>query len=502
MPLEDEADRTVQWEAWWDAHRELFYVIPRKKFKENGGQNEGSMTKYGDQMRKMAVEALTKALKDPDRGVRLQAVIALGKVGDQRSAKAVLDTLEQDKAREVRVTSWFALGMLKDKAQMAKMTQALQNARGDEIVRTYAAIALGYAGDPQSVKVLSQVLLSRDQMGVQLGALIALGMIKHKDSAKLMGHILTTPKLHKLLRTLAAYGLGRQDPKVVAPIFTKAIQLRKDDTSVSQAIALAMGGIPGKTIVSNLRWLVVKHKDDYTRAFALLSLARQKNKKQSEFLIEGLKKAPYRIRAFVALALGIQGDKKGLKPLRAFMKKYRNNPSYYAAGAIALGLLKDKEFVPNLMKRIEKSKSREFLPYAITAAGLAGDESVASGLLEVYKKQSRYTNVRQMTTIALLKLKQDDPQKLLVEDLRDGNTFERRASAIAIGETADRGLVEVLCKELEKGDDKRVRAAAARGLGNLMDKSLNFGLTRQLAFAYNYRVTPLNRSLWHVFAIP
>ena len=35
-----------------------------------------------------------------------------------------------------------------------------------------------------------------------------------------------------------------------------------------------------------------------------------------------------------------------------------------------------------------------------------------------------------------------------------------------------------------------------------MDKSLNFGLTRQLAFAYNYRVTPLNRSLWHVFAIP
>ncbi len=500
--LEDETDRSTQWEAWWDANRELFFVIPRKKFQEEDDDGTGSVMKYGDLIRKMAVAALTKGLKDPDRAVRLQSVIALGKIGDSRSTKTLLRVIETDRAREVRVTAWMALGLLRDKSVIDRLVRQLNQPRGDEIVRSYAALSLGYIGDPKSVKDLQRIVERKDHMGVRLSALLAIGRIKHKDSVKVLGRILARPKMHKLLRTVAAYGLGRQDPRSVAPIFLKVMKFRKDDKAVTQAIALAMGNLRGKKNVANLRYMVVKLKDDYTRAFALLSLARQQDKKQTDFLIEGLKKAPFRIRAFVALALGIQGEKKAIEPLRKYMKKFKNNPSKYAAGAIALGLLKDKKFLPGLMKQISKSKSREFLPYAITAAGLVGDKSAVKGLLEVFKQQARYNQVRAMTTISLLKLKSKQALKILRTDLEQGNTFERRASAIGIGETADRALVEALCKQLTKGDDKQVRSTSARALGNLMDKSLKFGMLREMAFSYNYRITPLNRSLWHVFAIP
>jgi HEAT repeat protein len=159
--------------------------------------------------------------------------------------------------------------------------------------------------------------------------------------------------------------------------------------------------------------MISRVEDIPTKGFAYLSLARLRQPDQTPFLIDALKRARYLLRPFVALALGIQGDAAGRSTLRKYIHRYRNDDSYYSAGAIALGLLKDKQFVGGAIARLRDRKDPGYKPYWMSALGLAADRSAVPVLIEQFKQRPKSWEVRYAGTVSLLALGNSEPLKIL-----------------------------------------------------------------------------------------
>lgn len=70
-----------------------------------------------------AVEYLLLTLKDEDKGIRIAAARALGKMGDQRSVGPLISMLE-DKDRDIRFISAQVLGKIGDFRAIEPLTRA------------------------------------------------------------------------------------------------------------------------------------------------------------------------------------------------------------------------------------------------------------------------------------------------------------------------------------------------------------------------------------------
>ncbi len=501
-PGPDLSGSSTAWEPWWAAHRELYFTIERKPFKKDEDVKKGSASRYKDLPRAKAIEALEKALKDKQRAVRLQAAVALGKIAGEAQREQLERLVDRDKDREVRLTTAMALGLLGRKKSGAKLAWLLNNYKSHDIHRTYAAVGLGMIGDPTDSELLTKVLQRHDSRSIHMSVLIGMGQLRDPNVVKMGSRILLKVKQHKLLRVTAAYAIGMQGTEKALKVLSQAVELRKDDKIVRRALALALGNkLPGKLPATLLRRMITKDKDQYTRAFALLSLARYQNPKSTSLLIEGVKKSPLALRGFVAMALGLQGDKKAIPTLREFLKKYKRNNSHRAAALLALGMLKDTATIRELAEGLGKEKDLGVLGYAVTAIGLSGDKSLVSQVEDVFKARQNDTGLSQACTITLLKLGSKLPYTLLPKTLTTGKKLGKRAAVLALGETANPEMVDALCKALAGESDRRARAGAAFSLGHLFDRSLKYGSLRKLGFHYLFQITPLDRSMRHIFSI-
>ncbi len=489
------------WKSWWDANRELYFVIARQKMKE-AEAGSGTQVVAEDGARKKAIAALKKAFSDANSNVRQQSVVALGKVAGPEEAPELRRLMEKDSEQDVRDLALLALGLVGDKGSADLLEKTLLDKERHEVSRSYAALALGFLGE-NPAGMLGVLTKEDEALGVRLAVAMALGDIRDPKAIEALGLILKNRKGKDLLRAMSAYSLGRQEgSEAAAKALVQAFSLKKDDAEVTQAIALALGNLRGDAVVQALREGAENKKDAVTRGFTLLSLGRQQDPKQTPFMIQRLEKEQYDVRAFAALALGLQGDAKGVPALFMYLDHYGKDPSFFAAGALALGLLGDAGLAEKLVPKLKEwSHDLGFMPYAMSAAGLSGDEKAAKPLLGVYEEQAQDLTTRQIGTIALLKLGVEAPMEILPKDVQDGKVDARRASALALGETAHGDAVDVLIKQLAEGPDDVVRANAAAALGNLLDRTLEHGTMRRLSFSYNYLLTSRNRVLWHIFQI-
>ncbi|AFD00876.1 HEAT repeat-containing protein [Methanocella conradii HZ254] len=100
-------------------------------------------------------KSLIGSLESPDAGIRLEAIIALGRIGDKRSMKALIRALYDEDAN-VRKCAIIALGRIRDKKAVSLLSGALSDPDGG--VRKEAAKALGSIGGPRAVSSLIQAL--------------------------------------------------------------------------------------------------------------------------------------------------------------------------------------------------------------------------------------------------------------------------------------------------------------------------------------------------------
>jgi HEAT repeat protein len=124
------------------------------------------------------INSLIQDLKNPDIGVRLNAVHTLGNTGDTRAVKPLIDTLENDTDYRVRCVAATALGKIGDKSAVEPLIESLKEDKAGD-VRSYTAEALGMVGDSRAVEPLIESL-TQDQYYGGSNAAKALGKMREK----------------------------------------------------------------------------------------------------------------------------------------------------------------------------------------------------------------------------------------------------------------------------------------------------------------------------------
>jgi HEAT repeat protein len=190
-----------------------------------------------------AVDGLSEALRDEDKGVRREAAQALGRIGDTRAVPALINMLNgpgadelfffdvrsaimkigpaagthliaslEDDSAIVRARSAELLGELFDFTAVRGLSAAMRDK--DAKVRGAAAKALGAIADRRAVPVLLRAAAEEDA-DVRREAITALGRI---GDVKAIGMILRAAKDEEAkLREaaiLALGGIGRNDPVI------------------------------------------------------------------------------------------------------------------------------------------------------------------------------------------------------------------------------------------------------------------------------------------------
>ncbi|MCD5401319.1 HEAT repeat domain-containing protein, partial [candidate division NPL-UPA2 bacterium] len=161
------------------------------------------------------VDRLIQELRDEDRGVRLRAAWALGKIG--KPAVEPLIAALKDEDSDVRESAATALWKIGDPRAVTPLITALGDE--DERVRRNAAEALGRIGDPRAVEPL-------------------IAALRDEDSD---------------VRESAALALGKtRDPRAVKPLIAA---LRDEDRDVRESAAWALEEITGKYFGEDVaRW--------------------------------------------------------------------------------------------------------------------------------------------------------------------------------------------------------------------------------------------------------
>lgn len=513
-PVVTRRERNTDWIRWWDAHRELYFTVVRKADPNQGGDQDGggsAQVKYTDPLRGEVIKTLSALAVDTraHRTARLQAVLSLGKIGGEKQTELLKRVFEKDEARDVRIHAVLGIGLLRRPENAEWLTAVFTNKSNDEVMRHYAAVGVGMIGRFEHAEPLMKMFarsISGNDRGVALGALVGLSYIKDPKVAELAGKLLLDGRRHRLVRVMAAHCLARQASKDVLPIFAKHHKLRKPDDAVDQAIALALGHLDDATgACAQLRFLVEKRKDTNTRSYALLSLARHRDPEQTEFLIKQLDKFPRDARSFAALACGVQGDAAAVEPLRKYCKKHKNDSGGLGAGLVALGLLKDRDYLHKTWlteKTFDKQRrDATWIRCGLTALALIGADDKAKRFEKAYLEQMENATIACEGAIARVMLG-EPPLSLLDELTREGKSKEQPTATLALGETASRDAAKPLMALAADYKERDRQAMAARALGHLFDRDLEQGTMRQLSQAYLYDATELDKCLRHLFVVP
>ncbi len=107
------------------------------------------------------VEVLVEALKDPNRTVRTQAAITLGKTGDKRALYVIMEGLEKDEDPAIRETCASILGEMMDPRAIDLLIKALKDK--DSFVCSAAFTGLARFNDPRIIDPIIEYAESCDK---------------------------------------------------------------------------------------------------------------------------------------------------------------------------------------------------------------------------------------------------------------------------------------------------------------------------------------------------
>jgi HEAT repeat protein len=162
---------------------------------------------------KSDIEHLIQALSDNERFVRMNAAIALGKIGEEKAIEVLAKTLN-DKSELVRMNAAIALGKIGKEEAIEVLAKTLHDESID--YRLTIIEILCKIGDPVATHLLIK-LLNDEYFLVRGNAASALGKI---GDPKAIDPLITLLKdKFSLVRGNAASALGKiGDPKAIDPI--------------------------------------------------------------------------------------------------------------------------------------------------------------------------------------------------------------------------------------------------------------------------------------------
>ena len=161
---------------------------------------------------KEAVPSLIEALKDEVTGVRINAVVSLGKLGDSAAVEPLIDILNNDKVVAARAMAAEALGNFRDDRAASELLKACDSANDN--IRCSAVGAIGNIGNDAAVKKLMNKAENDPDWSVREAAVLAVsiaaekGDIREKEALKVLKRIIKKEK-NKRVQVAAEKALAR-----------------------------------------------------------------------------------------------------------------------------------------------------------------------------------------------------------------------------------------------------------------------------------------------------
>jgi cellulose synthase operon protein C len=439
-----------------------------------------------------------------DREVRVDALVAAGRLGDPSVLADVLPLMEHQELA-MREAATFTLGRSGDKRAVAPLLKALDDRRPS--VQTLACFGLAQVDDPRSTPALIRVLSdARRHDGVRAGCAYAIGARRatsalptllaaiadnrgeaQRLSAWALGQIGDGRALGPLIRAYFAragrseaelvWAIGRTSGAGLTPSQLSGLSefpLRNNRYNIDEAIAIVPGALPRP--IASAR-LVVDHADDIARG---LAEALAEHRDVIVAVLEDLDGAPAQI-SLGALVPTSAGDTKldaalatigaAIEP-RVTAQLTSEDPKVRALAVSVLAKLDggkvrgaDAAITAAFSDPADQVRGSAMNAVAVLAARRGGAPPAMVAAL-VKALASPGWRDRRIAALALGRLGEKGDPGALVRATGDTSSFVREAVATALAHHP-RATDALLA--LSRDDIAQVRAAAARSLGTLKD---------------------------------
>jgi hypothetical protein len=264
---------------------------------------------------------------------------------------------------------------------------------------------------------------------------------------------------------------------------------RGDNLFVAQSCALALGSMTapwngnadGDADAAAARTLLDayrKHRDQQTRSFALLALARIGGATARQTLLVELERSGRALeQPWCAMALGVLHA----RAVESAVREHRDPP-------------RDREVAEALTRAFTGARNPSSIGALAIALGMAGDEIAADRLRDALTANRQRDDVAGYVALGLglLRDRRAAAEIRSVLAASGRRPFLMMQCVRALGLIGDFAAAETLCAELERGDATLAKlSAAASALGQIGDRRSIDPLLHMLA---NEALTPLTRA--------
>ncbi len=169
-------------------------------------------------------------------------------------------------------------------------------------------------------------------------------------------------------------------------------------------------------------------------------------------------------------AAEIAAAERSREILRSYFASAKQR-THIGAGAVALGLCRDRKAVPILLERLGDTSEDQGQGYLALALGMIGDEQAVVPLKELVHASKYKPEIMEQASIALALLGDKSTAPELAEMLAKAQGQAAQASiATALGRIGDVRTIEPLLKLIDRKDlTASARAFAAAALGQVAD---------------------------------
>ncbi len=362
--------------------------------------------------------------------VRSFACLALGLIGDARSVRTLMSTIDTlpDSERDVKASAIAALGLLPRSNALASTAESflgsvLEKAELDPHIRSYIPTTLGKMGSASSIAPLLACFkddhtenVVRQSAAIGLGQLSRMGDVSVLDA--LTGYISggrDQQTRHFALISLAQIGGRDLDPSQHLPGHASLLKtlLREMGTKASShshrswsALAAAIYGREMHTatpkIIEAIREGFQRERDPSFRGAFAISLALLDDQSSRTLIHEEFSRSHQEdFQGYAGEALGLLRHREASLELLKLCADRSISPSFRLKTATSLGLMGDRQAVPVLMQTLDEAGSLGGLASAASALGLIGDQTAVDPLLEMAADQAGRAASRAFACVAL-----------------------------------------------------------------------------------------------------
>jgi cyclophilin family peptidyl-prolyl cis-trans isomerase/HEAT repeat protein len=437
--------------------------------RENSGQRlHQRMVQLADE--RQVEPELLQYLTASHAGVRRDAALMLGRIGNRNAVSPLSTVLLDDANPKVREMAAFALGEIEDSKAVRPLITALLNTGEAKEVRARAAESLGkIAAQPENAKELGPEILNR------INNILISSLPKTPNELKPQEELVVIFVLTALLRT-----------HPVTAIDPVANQLRSPSAKVRFAAANSLGrilaanaGKATKTVLENAV-LAAKDAEATVRAGAIRILGTAKDPSTLTVITTALQDSDEQVQVNAIRAAGALDNKQAVAPLitygQGLLARYRQTKQPLGAElnrlylvATALGQLADAAGLP-LLQELRLLPSNTVGSNVETEVALARLGAEAFLGFDPSREPKTWQAIANFAT-GLGELGGEKATKMLVEILankRFSNLDPRALPEVlrALAKVNDPQLATILREQLARHEDVIVRATAAELMGN------------------------------------